>query len=146
VPHFDGGLFDDSSALDLDSDALDILARVSGLDWANIKPSIFGTLFERSLDPSKRAQLGAHFTGEEDILLVVEPVLMAPLRRRWAEIQAKAHELAARRDVASGAKRTRLSSELFAYCAAFVMSWRQSVCWMRLVAAEISCTSPCVSC
>jgi hypothetical protein len=38
--------------------------------------------FERSLDPSKRAQLGAHYTSREDILAVVEPVLMAPLRRR----------------------------------------------------------------
>ena len=39
------------------------------------KPSnlpIFGTLYERSLDPSKRSQLGAHYTSREDILLIVE--------------------------------------------------------------------------
>jgi type II restriction/modification system DNA methylase subunit YeeA len=119
VPHFDGGLFDDSSALDMDSDALDILVRVSGLDWSGIKPSIFGTLFERSLDPSKRAQLGAHFTGEEDILLIVEPVLMAPLCKRWAEVQAQAHELAARRDAAKGAPRAKLEKELFALLRGF---------------------------
>ena len=119
ISNFDGGLFDDATVLDMDSDALDILARVSALDWSAIKPSIFGTLFERSLDPSKRAQLGAHFTGEEDILLVVEPVLMAPLRRRWAEIQAQAHELAGRRDAARGARRTRLEQDLFALLRAF---------------------------
>jgi type II restriction/modification system DNA methylase subunit YeeA len=119
VPHFDGGLFDDSSALDMDSDALDILVRVSGLDWSGIKPSIFGTLFERSLDPSKRAQLGAHYTGEEDILLIVEPVLMAPLCKRWAEVQAQAHELAARRDAAKGAPRAKLEKELFALLRGF---------------------------
>jgi hypothetical protein len=34
----------------MDSDALDVLAGVSELDWSSIKPSIFGTLFEGSLD------------------------------------------------------------------------------------------------
>ena len=84
ITHVDGGLFDDDAALDLDSDGLAILAEVSSLDWSAIQPSIFGTLFERGLDPAKRSQLGAHYTSEEDILLIVEPVLMAPLRRRWA--------------------------------------------------------------
>ena len=37
-----------------------------------------------------------------DILLIVEPVLMAPLRRRWADVQAQARDLAARRDASAG--------------------------------------------
>lgn len=113
VPHFDGRLFDDDTVLDLDSDGIDILARVSTLDWSNIEPSILGTLFERSLDPSKRAQIGAHYTSKEDILLIVEPVLMAPLRRRWAEVQEQARDLARRRDATkSRSHRTRLQNEL----------------------------------
>jgi type II restriction/modification system DNA methylase subunit YeeA len=72
----------------LDSDAMDIISDIDGLDWGAIKPSIFGTLFERGLDPAKRSQLGAHYTGEDDILLIVEPVLMAPLRREWGEIKS----------------------------------------------------------
>ena len=36
--------------------------RPSDLDWSEIDPSILGTLFERGLDPGKRAQLGAHYT------------------------------------------------------------------------------------
>ena len=84
VLHFNGRLFDDAVALPLDSEGMDILLRVSQLDWSSIEPSILGTLFERSLDPAKRAQLGAHYTSRDDILLIVEPVLMAPLRRRWA--------------------------------------------------------------
>ena len=48
-------------------------------------PSIFGTLFERVIDVSKRAQLGAHYTSREDIMLIVEPVLMQPLRDEWQE-------------------------------------------------------------
>ena len=74
---------------------MDVLARVAAADWGAIEPSIFGTLFERGLDPDKRSQLGAHYTSKEDILLIVEPVLMAPLRRRWAEVQAQADGLLA---------------------------------------------------
>jgi type II restriction/modification system DNA methylase subunit YeeA len=113
ILHFDGRLFDDASVLDLTTPAIDILIEVSRLDWANIEPSIFGTLFERSLDPAKRSQLGAHYTAKEDILLIVEPVLMAPLRREWAAIQAQADGLAAQRDAApAGRKRTDLHEQL----------------------------------
>ena len=104
IPHVDGGLFDDDAALDLDSESRRILAEVSRLDWSAIKPSILGTLFERSLDPGKRSQLGAHYTGEEDILLIVEPVLMAPLRRRWGEVKAEAEAKAEKRDLIAGSK------------------------------------------
>ena len=112
IAYFNGRLFNDDTVLTLDSDGLDTLARVSQLDWSSIEPSIFGTLFERSLDPSKRSQLGAHYTSRDDILLIVEPVLMAPLRRQWAERQMRAHDLAARRDAASSGQRTRLDNEL----------------------------------
>ncbi|MCC6458044.1 MAG: class I SAM-dependent DNA methyltransferase [Caldilineaceae bacterium] len=113
VQHFNGGLFDDGSIVDLDRDGLSILHRVASLDWSSIEPSILGTLFERSLDPSKRSQLGAHYTSREDILLLVEPVLMAPLRREWEGVQAAATGLAERRDEAKDAgTRTRRHNEL----------------------------------
>ena len=94
IKHVDGGLFNDDSVLLLDADSLRILAEVCGLNWSAIEPAILGTLFERGLDPDKRSQLGAHFTAKDDILLVVEPVLMAPLRREWVEIQAQVRLLA----------------------------------------------------
>ncbi|MBN1581065.1 MAG: class I SAM-dependent DNA methyltransferase, partial [Anaerolineae bacterium] len=115
IHHFDGMLFDDDLVIDLDSASLDILANVCTLDWSNIEPSIFGTLFVRSLDPSKRSQLGAHYTGKEDILLIVEPVLMAPLRRRWEEVKTKAIDLARQRDEAKATRtRNRRQNELIA--------------------------------
>lgn len=108
VLHFNGGLFDDDSIIELDRDGLVILHQVASLDWSSIEPSILGTLFERSLDPSKRSQLGAHYTSREDILLLVEPVLMAPLRREWEATKQTATELAARRDTATDpGQRTR---------------------------------------
>ena len=89
ILHFNGGLFDNENVLPLDSADMDIIADIDALDWGAIEPSIFGTLFERGLDPSKRSQLGAHYTSKEDILLIVEPVLMAPLRREWKELQVE---------------------------------------------------------
>ncbi|NLE60281.1 MAG: class I SAM-dependent DNA methyltransferase, partial [Planctomycetes bacterium] len=95
ILHVDGGLFNNDATLLMDSDSLQVLAEVSRLDWGAIEPAILGTLFLRGLDPSKRSQQGAHFTSKEDILLIVEPVLMAPLRRRWDEVRAEAARLAA---------------------------------------------------
>jgi type II restriction/modification system DNA methylase subunit YeeA len=113
VARFNGRLFDDDCVLPLDSDGLDILTRACSLDWSHIEPSVLGTLFERSLDPAKRSQIGAHYTSKEDILLIVEPVLMAPLRRRWAEVRAQALELARQRDEArTNQTRSKRHSEL----------------------------------
>ncbi len=112
IPHFNGRLFDTNRVLDLDSEALDVLVKVSKLDWSSIEPAIFGTLFERSLDPAKRSQLGAHYTSKDDILLIVEPVLMAPLRRRWAEVQAQARELETQREQAAPKQQARITSQM----------------------------------
>ena len=66
----------------------------SDLDWSEIDPSILGTLFERGLDPGKRAQLGAHYADRDKIMLLVEPVVIRPLLVEWeAEKTAIAAEL-----------------------------------------------------
>jgi len=59
------------------------------LDWSQVEPAIFGTLFERSLDPAKRSQLGAHYTSREDILRIVEPVVLVPLRAEWEAVRSQ---------------------------------------------------------
>jgi type II restriction/modification system DNA methylase subunit YeeA len=112
IPHFDGGLFNDDTVLELHREDLGVLWNACDLDWASVDPSILGTLFERSLDPSKRSQIGAHYTSREDMELIVEPVLMAPLRRRWSDVQAQARTLAKRaNEVKATAVRNRLVDE-----------------------------------
>ena len=100
---FNGGLFADDSVFDLTSADMSTLRAAADLDWSAVEPAIFGTLFERSLDPGKRSQLGAHYTSKEDILLIVEPVVMAPLERRWQEVKSEAQEFAAKAQTAKGA-------------------------------------------
>ena len=88
IDRFNGGLFDESPALAFNADEIGVLILAAKQDWSSVEPAIFGTLFERSLDPSTRAQIGAHYTSREDIMLVVEPVIMAPLRREWQQVKA----------------------------------------------------------
>ncbi len=60
--------------------------------WSLIDPTIFGTLFERFLDPDKRAQIGAHYTDADKIMMIVEPVILRPLRREWEALRAQIDE------------------------------------------------------
>ena len=87
IRHFNGHLFEESTVFELAEDELGKLAEAAEADWQFIQPSIMGTLFERALEPEQRAQLGAHYTSEDDIKTLVEPVLMAPLRREWAALK-----------------------------------------------------------
>ena len=98
---------------------MDIIANIDALDWGAIKPSIFGTLFERGLDPSKRSQLGAHYTGEEDIVLIVEPALMAPLRREWKALQVECQTLKVEAEGLAGKKRANAIDKISGKLRAF---------------------------
>ena len=83
IEWFNGGLFDDATALPLLGPDIELLQRVAALDWSEIDPSIFGTLFERGLDPAKRGQLGAHYTDRDKIMQIVEPVIIRPWQAIW---------------------------------------------------------------
>jgi len=88
IRHFNGHLFEEASVFELTEEEIGKLATAGEADWQFIQPSIMGNLFERGLDPDQRAQLGAHYTSEEDIRTLVEPVVMAPLRRNWGQIKS----------------------------------------------------------
>ena len=115
IKYFNGTLFNVVTVEDLSLEAIDALADAAKLNWEAIEPSIFGTLFERSLDPAKRAQLGAHYTSRDDILLIVEPVLMQPLRYEWDTVQLEAAPVRERLDQAEdGRARVNATNELLA--------------------------------
>jgi type II restriction/modification system DNA methylase subunit YeeA len=94
IHYFNGGLFADDEVFELTPSDLAVLKAAAAFDWSQVEPAIFGTLFERGLDPGKRSQLGAHHTSREDILLIVEPVIIEPLQRKWATVRADALALA----------------------------------------------------
>jgi type II restriction/modification system DNA methylase subunit YeeA len=100
VRYFNGKLFEDVTVEELPFEALTTLRDAAKLDWSNVEPAIFGTLFERSLDPAKRSQLGAHYTSPADIDLIITPVLIQPLRAHWQSVQAQAAPLRAQYNAA----------------------------------------------
>ncbi len=108
VDWFNGGMFDDDTALPLEKSDIDTVLAASNLDWSEVDPSILGTLFERGLDPSKRAQLGAHYTDRDKIMLLVEPVVVRPWLADWASEKAEIAAELERADVAK-ARSTRTS-------------------------------------
>ncbi len=90
IKHFNGDLFSGSPVLELTPEEITAIHAAAKLDWSAVDASIFGTLFERGMDPDKRSQIGAHYTSREDIETLVEPVVMWPLRREWEQVRGEA--------------------------------------------------------
>ncbi|HEY5204791.1 MAG TPA: DNA methyltransferase, partial [Roseiarcus sp.] len=95
ILEFNGGLFDGRPPLALTHNEISHLFDAASLDWSLIDPTIFGTLFERFLDPDKRAQIGAHYTDPDKIMKIIEPVVLRPLRAEWETAKAKVEAIMA---------------------------------------------------
>ncbi|HJU56414.1 MAG TPA: DNA methyltransferase, partial [Pyrinomonadaceae bacterium] len=93
IRHFNGDLFTDSPVLLLTAEEIRHVQAAATLDWGAVDASVFGTLFERGLDPAKRSQLGAQYTSREDIETLIEPVVIRPLRREWDEARSAVENL-----------------------------------------------------
>jgi type II restriction/modification system DNA methylase subunit YeeA len=85
TPFFNGGLYATVTPFDLTPDEVAALALASQEDWSQVRPVIFGTLFEQSLDKPERHAYGAYFTTEADIQKVVLPSIVRPWRKRIEE-------------------------------------------------------------
>ncbi len=75
------------------------LLQCSELDWARISPAIFGAMFQGVMDEQARRDIGAHYTSEENILKVINPLFMNDLRAEFEKI----------RHLAGPLRRTRLA-------------------------------------
>lgn len=91
-PYVNGGLFADKTVVipRLDEHIVDlILHRASeDFDWSEISPTIFGAVFESTLNPDTRRKGGMHYTSIENIHKVIDPLFLDDLRAELAEIQA----------------------------------------------------------
>ncbi len=89
IAWFNGGLFTIIDVPPLEADDLAALRDAAQkLDWRAIDPTIFGTLFERGLDPSARAPLGAHYTDVETIAKLIRPLIVEPLATEWEAVKS----------------------------------------------------------
>jgi hypothetical protein len=85
IAWFNGGLFKKIKVPPLTILDMTELRNAAALNWSAIDVSIFGTLFERGLDPAKRSQLGAHYTDPATIMRIVTPVIESPLLQLWKQ-------------------------------------------------------------
>jgi hypothetical protein len=90
VLRFNGGLFDDATALPLNDDQFNLLIEAAKSDWRDVEPAIFGTLLERALNPIERHRLGAHYTPRAYVERLVVPTIVEPLRAEWDAVKAAA--------------------------------------------------------
>ena len=90
-PYVNGGLFDRRVSVAVphfDAEVVSLLLADASdnFDWSHISPTIFGALFESTLNPITRRHGGMHYTSIENIHKVIDPMLLNGLRRELAEI------------------------------------------------------------
>jgi len=78
VPYVNGELFSVATEVHLESSELKHLLDASKFDWRHVNPTVFGALLEGCLGHDRRWELGAHYTSEEDIMTIVNPVIVRP--------------------------------------------------------------------
>lgn len=95
IPWFNGGLFKEIEVPQLTIMDVTELRNAAALNWTAIDVSVFGTLFERGLDPKKRSQLGAHYTDPATIARIIDPVIRRPLLQKWEQSRQEIRRLMA---------------------------------------------------
>lgn len=88
-PYVNGGLFSDENIVipRITQEIKDTLAEAARFDWSKISPTIFGAVFESTLNPETRRAGGMHYTSIENIHKVVDPLFLDDLRAELKEIR-----------------------------------------------------------
>ena len=92
-PYVNGGLFD-GEKIEIPKftpDILDLLIHQASeqFDWSEISPTIFGAVFESTMNPATRRAGGLHYTSLENIHKIIDPLFLDDFKREFAELKAK---------------------------------------------------------
>ncbi len=95
-PYVNGGLFedDDIEIPPFTEEIMDLLLKHASdeFDWSEISPTIFGAVFESTLNPETRREGGMHYTSIENIHKVIDPLFLDELKAELEEIRGIAVE------------------------------------------------------
>jgi hypothetical protein len=98
-PYVNGGLFEDGIDIPTFNGAMrQELLSCCRFDWGQISPAVFGSLFQSIKSREARRELGEHYTTEENILRVIEPLFLSRLRSEFVAAQADVRKLEHLRD------------------------------------------------
>jgi len=82
-PHINGDLFAETIRMpSFDRAMRERLVEAARFDWSGISPAVFGSMFQSVMDKEQRRNLGAHYTREQNILKVIEPLFLDELHAR----------------------------------------------------------------
>ena len=91
-PYVNGGLFEDEDIVipPFTDEIRDLLLNKASadFDWSEISPTIFGAVFESTLNPETRRSGGMHYTSLENIHKVIDPLFLDDLKKEFEEIKA----------------------------------------------------------
>ena len=89
-PYVNGELFAAPLRIpDFDAEMRQSLLDACLFDWTAISPAIFGALFQSVMEPAERRAQGAHYTTEQNIRKVIEPLFLDDLRAEFARLKAR---------------------------------------------------------
>ena len=89
-PYVNGDLFRDPLLIpSFDSVMRQRLIDACHFNWSDISPAIFGSLFQSVMDKDERRAQGAHYTTEQNILKVIEPLFLDALRAEFRRLQSR---------------------------------------------------------
>ncbi|MDE0118801.1 MAG: N-6 DNA methylase [Bdellovibrionales bacterium] len=89
IGYFNGGIFKETTAVELSYKEIKLLYDASKQNWEKVRPSIFGSLFEGSMDQEKRHGHGIHYTNELDIHKIVGPCIVLPFKEKISKARTK---------------------------------------------------------
>lgn len=88
LPYVNGALFRERlSMADFNSKMRKALIECTHFQWERISPAVFGSLFQSVMESRERRQIGAHYTSEENILKVINPLFLDDLKTEFARIR-----------------------------------------------------------
>ena len=91
-PYVNGGLFENEKIVipRINDEIIDIILNQASanFDWSNISPTIFGGVFESTLNPETRRSGGMHYTSIQNIHKVIDPLFMNDLKDEFDDIKS----------------------------------------------------------
>ena len=88
LPYVNGALFRERLPMaDFNSKMREALIQCTHFQWERISPAVFGSLFQSVMESRDRRQIGAHYTSEENILKVINPLFLDDLKAEFAKVR-----------------------------------------------------------
>jgi hypothetical protein len=93
-PYVNGKLFEEIlPTASFDTKMRQALLDCCYIDWSQISPAIFGSMFQSVMNPKERRNLGAHYTSETNILKLIKPLFLDELWEEFENIKSNKNKL-----------------------------------------------------